>query len=116
MPEPTHEERAGARVYKETAARKTDRQQYREEAVRNAGDTADAIDNTYTEVQAGLGIVRPTGQHTGQPRGDYATQERPAAGSPDPFVGLAAGVAVIAEAARVARARAARRRRRDGNH
>jgi hypothetical protein len=102
-------------VYRETPDRRSDRAKYRNEAVHNAGDTADAVDNVYTIVRDGLGVVRPIGQHTETPRGGYSPQNQPSPGSSDPFVGLVAGAAMFAEAARVVRERRKRKKARDGD-
>jgi hypothetical protein len=114
---PTHNERAGARVYKETPDAKSSGEKYRDEGIRNFGKTADAAKNVTTMVREGMGSPRPTGQHTAAPRGDdYYAQKPPGAASTDPVVGAAAGAFMVAETIRaVRRARARRRKERDGN-
>lgn len=113
---PTHEERAGARVYKATQEPKDSGEKYRTEAIRNFGKTSDAVKNMTTMVREGMGSPRPTGQHTTVPRGDYYAQRPPGASSIDPVVGAAAGAFMVAETVRaVRRARAKRKKERDGN-
>lgn len=113
---PTHEERAGARVYKEAQNPKESSERYRAEAVRNFGKTGDAVKNVTTMVRDGMGSPRPTGQYTAAPRGDYYAQQPPGAASIDPVVGAAAGAFMVAETVRaVRRARARRKKERDGN-
>jgi hypothetical protein len=100
---PDPDQRAGARVYKETPDSRSDREQYHNELVEEAGagDIGDAIENGYNIVHAGLGIVRPTGQHTEPARGNHPAHQQSSAGSADPVMGLAAGLAMIGEAARI---------------
>jgi hypothetical protein len=114
MPEPTHEERAGARVVREIPDRKSLQEQYRAESVQKSGDIVDSVDNLTTIVREGLGVGRPTGQRTAVPRGDHYSQSAPAAATPDPIVGAAVAAAMLAEAGRRARAAIARlRKKRD---
>jgi hypothetical protein len=117
MPEPTHEERAGARAHKATQDDDpTDRRKYRRAYVRKSGKVGDAVNNISTMVQEGIGVTKPTGQHALEPRGDQATQAgQPGPAVPDLAMGLAAGVAVVAEGFRMARNRRRKRRRRRGN-
>jgi hypothetical protein len=113
---PTHEERPGARVYKETQEPKDSGDRYRAEGIRNFGKTSDAVKNVTTMVREGLGSPGPTGQHTAVPRGDYYAQQPPGAASTDPVVGAAAGAFMVAETVRaVRRARAKRKKEHDGN-
>jgi hypothetical protein len=118
MPEPTHEERAGAQVYKATQDdNPSDRRKYRGAYVRKSGKVGDALNNITTVVQEGVGVTKPTGQHVVAPRGDYvnsAAHAGPAA--PDLVMGVAGGVAMAAELVRAGRrARAKRKKEHDGN-
>jgi hypothetical protein len=118
MPEPTHEERAGAQVYKATQDdNPSDRRKYRGAYVRKSGKVGDALNNITTIVQEGVGAAKPTGQHVVAPRGEYVNptaQTGPA--TPDLIMGVAGGVVMAAEAVRAGRrARAKRKKERDGN-
>lgn len=115
MPEPTHEERAGARVYKATSEPDlTDRKQYRGELARNSGEVQDATNNAIDLVEAGA-RVRPTGQHTEVPRTQYDKPDRPDAGLPDLVFSVVASVTVVAEVVGRARERRRKRREHDGS-
>lgn len=113
---PAPEIRAGERVYREIPDRRSSQDQFRNEMVGRSDDAVDAVGNIYTIVRDGLGVTRPTGQHSAVPRGDYADPDQSGAGSPDPVVGLIAGVAMATEAARAARTRGRKRRaKKDGD-
>jgi hypothetical protein len=115
MPLPTHEERAGERVVREIPDKRTLKEQYRVEGVQRSGDTVDSIDNMTTIVRRGLGVGRPTGQHTAAPQGEHYAETPPEAATSDPVVGMAAAAAVLAEAGRRARAATARLRKKEHN-
>jgi hypothetical protein len=83
--------------------------------VQKSGDVVDSVNNLAEIVQEGVGVTRPTGQQATTPRGGYAGPGQPGSGSPDLVVGLAAGVAMVAEAVRAARKRARKKRERGGN-
>jgi hypothetical protein len=115
MPLPTREERAGERVYRESSESDIkDRRSFRRGAIRKSGDAGDAANNLANIVQDGVGAMRPTGQHSATPR-EYASPNQSGPGTPDLVVGVAAGVAMVAEAVRAARARRRRRKEHDGN-
>jgi hypothetical protein len=116
MPLPTHEERAGERTFREIPDSKSDDDQYLDEAINNAPDTADATANIASIVQAGVNPVRPTGQHVEAPRGgEYVTRDQPESGVGDLATGFVAVAAVVAHAKRQLRKRAERKRGDDGN-
>jgi hypothetical protein len=115
MPLPTHEERAGERVFRELPDRKSSGDQYRSEAVQKSGDVNDALNNLSNIVQEGVGVTRPTGQHALPPRGGYHAPNQPGPAAPDLVVGVAAGAAMIAEMFRAARKRSKGRKGKSGN-
>jgi hypothetical protein len=116
MPLPTHEERAGERVYREIPDSKSDDDQYLDEAVGNAPDTADATANIASIVRAGVNPVPATGQHVEVPRGgEYVTGDQPESGVADIATGFLAALAVVAQAKRKLRTRPQRKRDDDGD-
>lgn len=112
-PEPTDVERAGYRTVNEESDLLSDSDKYWQKAVRNSPDTADSVDNLATFINEGWSL-RPTGQHVGQPHGDYTPASGPQHALNDVFMGVAAGLAVIARGVKLIRDRR-RQRKADGD-
>jgi hypothetical protein len=114
MPEPTHEDRAGERVFTETEEPKlTTRKGFRREFIRKSGDIQDGMSNGINIVEAGY--VRPTGQHVEVPRSQYDRAPGPAAGMPDLLFSVVAATAAVGEMMARARERRRRRKEQDGH-